>query len=101
LYKNRPISNSPARGVTRGKQGGTIPRAPNHYRGAKRLRRASKSPNNITSTVFNTVHMILKDLSFEHGGAKLASCPGRHLTSLGRWAQRQVENCVKRKRLRL
>jgi len=43
---------------------------------------APKSPNNITSTFFNTVHLLAKDLSFDHGGAKLASCPGRHLTSL-------------------
>jgi len=28
-----------------------------------------------------------KDLSFEHGGAKLASCPGRHPTLLRRWTQ--------------
>jgi len=26
--------------------------------------------------------MLPKNLSFEHGDAKLASCPGRHLTSL-------------------
>jgi len=43
---------------------------------------AKKSPENVTSTCFNTVHLLLKDLRFEHGGAKLASCPGRHLTSL-------------------
>jgi len=36
---------------------------------------APKSPNNVTSTFFNTVHLLLKDLRFEHGGAKLASCP--------------------------
>jgi len=43
---------------------------------------ARKSPNNVTSTFVNTVHLLPKDLRFEHGGAKLASCPGRHLTSL-------------------
>ena len=26
-----------------------------------------------------------ENLRFEHGGAKLASCPGRHLTSLSPW----------------
>jgi len=31
---------------------------------------------------FMTVHLLPKDLRFEHGGAKLASCAGRHLTSL-------------------
>jgi len=40
---------------------------------------APKSPNNVTGTFFNAVHFLPKDLSFEHGGAKLASCPGRHL----------------------
>jgi len=43
---------------------------------------APKSPKNVTSTFFNTVHLFPKDLRFEHGGAKLASCPGRHLTLL-------------------
>jgi len=42
----------------------------------------AEKTNNITSTVFSTVHMLPKDLRFEHEGAKLASCPGRHLTSL-------------------
>jgi len=27
-------------------------------------------------TFFNTVHLLPKDLRFEHGGDKLASCPG-------------------------
>jgi len=34
---------------------------------------------------FNTVQLLPKDLRFEHGGAKLVSCPGRHLTSLRPW----------------
>jgi len=41
-----------------------------------------KSPKNVTSTFFNAVNVLPKDLKFEHGGAKLASCPGRHLISL-------------------
>jgi len=32
--------------------------------------------NSITSAFFNTVHLLPKDLRFEHGGAKLASAPG-------------------------
>jgi len=32
-----------------------------------------KGPNNVTSTFFNTVHLLPKDLKFEHGGAKLSS----------------------------
>ena len=42
---------------------------------------SAESPSNVTSTFFKTVHLLPKDLRFEHGGAKLASCPGRHLTS--------------------
>jgi len=67
------------RAVTRG-QGVTIPRQPNYYRGAKTLRGALQGPNNVASTFVNTVHLLPKDLRFEHGGAKLVSCPGRHLT---------------------
>jgi len=74
-----PISVFAPKGVTRG---GTILRAPNQYGGLVSLRGTPKSPNNVTSTSFNTVHLLPKDLRFEHGGAKLASCPGRHLTSL-------------------
>jgi len=35
---------------------------------------APKRPNNVTSTFFNTVHSLRKELSFEHGGgAKLVT----------------------------
>jgi len=44
--------------------------------------RSAKNPNDVTRTFFNTVHLLPEDLRFENGGAKLASCPGRHLTSL-------------------
>jgi len=70
------------RGVTRGVKGGTVPRAPNHYGGAKSLRGALESLNKGTSTFFNTVHLLPKDLRFVHGNAKPASCPRRHLASL-------------------
>jgi len=43
---------------------------------------APKNPNNVTRTFFNTVHFLPEDLRFENGGAKLASCPERHLASL-------------------
>ena len=64
------------RDVTKG-QGDTISRAPNHYGGAK-------SHSNVITTFFKTVglHLLPKDLRFEHGGAKLASFPRRHVTSL-------------------
>ena len=70
------------RGVTRGGRVAQFPGrqitmgAPNHC-GA-----APKSPKNIASTFFNAVNLLPKELRFKYGGAKLASCPGRHLTSL-------------------
>jgi len=76
---NRQIMN---KGVTSGGKRGTIPRAPNHCEDAESLRKAPKSPNIVTSTLFNTVHLLPKDLRYEHGGAKLAPCHRRHLTSL-------------------
>jgi len=42
---------------------------------------APKSHNNVASTFFNTVHLLPKN-RFEHGGAKLFSCPGRDLASV-------------------
>jgi len=60
------------RGVTRGAQ----------LLGRRITTGMPKSLNNVTSTFFNTAHLLPKKLRFEHGGAKLASCPGRHLTSL-------------------
>ena len=62
-------------------KGGTIPRAPNHYGGAKPLRGrrmtaegTEKSQQYLKySTFFNTVHLLRKDIVFEHGDDKLAS----------------------------
>jgi len=44
---------------------------------------ALKISKNVTSTFFNavTVFLLPKNLTFEHGTAKLACCLGRHLTS--------------------
>ena len=60
------------RDVTRG---GKIPRAPNNCDGPK-------IHNNVISTFFKPVHLLPKDLRFEHGGVKFVSCPRHHLTSL-------------------
>jgi len=54
--------------------------APNYDGGLQMTAGGAKSPNKVTSTLFDTVHLLPKDLKFEHGGAKPASCPGRHLT---------------------
>jgi len=64
-------------GRNEGGNGGTISRAPNHYGGADSLREAPKSLNNVASTFFKTVHLLPKDLKFEHGGRQnLLLAPG-------------------------
>jgi len=63
---------------------------PNHNSGAESLRGAPKSPNKVTSTFFNAVRLLPKDLRFEDEGDKLASLPGRHLTSLRPWAKLEL-----------
>ena len=56
--------------------------APNDYGGAEWLWvcrmvvRAPKSSNNVTSTFFNTVDLLPKDLRFEHGLPNLLLAPG-------------------------
>jgi len=75
------VQNKGNRGVTRGGKRGTIPRPPRQY-GAPNHCGGRKSPKNVISTFFNTVNLLPRKLWFEHGGAKLASCPGRRLTSL-------------------
>jgi len=54
--------------------------------------RAPKSPQNVTSTFFNTVNLLPKELRFEYAGAKFASCPGRHITSLRPCASQNESN---------
>ena len=76
------------RGRNEAGKGGAVSRAPSHYGGAKSLQerpmaaKVQKSPNNVTNTFFNAKHLLPKDISFEYWGAKLASYPGCHLTSL-------------------
>jgi len=43
---------------------------------------APKSHSNVTSTFFNTVYLLPKDVRFEHGGANSLLSHGRHPTSL-------------------
>ena len=40
-----------------------------NFPGAESLRGAPKSPENVTSTFFDLVHLLQKDLRFDHGGA--------------------------------
>jgi len=44
--------------------------------GAESLWGERKSPKNVTSTFFNTVHLLLKDLRLEHGAPNLILAPG-------------------------
>jgi len=60
-------------------EGDTIPQVPNHH-GALNHCGVAEKFKNVTSAFFNAVHFLSHDLSFEHGGAKLASHPERHLT---------------------
>ena len=82
------------RGITREGKRGTIPQPPNHHGRADSQCGVSKRPNNVTSTFFNTVHLLRKDLRFEHGDPKLAYsyCPGCHLTSLSLWQWHGPQN---------
>jgi len=63
-YKIRDLFNAymQTRGVTRGA------REEEFYR-RRNTELAPKSRNNITSTFLNTVHLLLKDLRVDHGGA--------------------------------
>jgi len=106
-YSKRQKRGGAHQGHNEGGEGGAFPRAPINYGGAKSLRGAEllreqpKSPNSHTSTSFNTVNLLSKEFRFDHGGAKLVFCPGRHLTSLRPWCPWQFslpnsapENCV-------
>jgi len=64
------------KGHNEGGKRGTVPWGPNHRGGADSPRGAPKKPNNVTSTFFNTVHLLRKDLRFEHEGAKFLIVPG-------------------------
>ena len=52
-----------------GCKGGTIP-------GRRITTGTPKSPNNVTSTFFNRVHLLPKDIRFEHGAPDLLLAPG-------------------------
>jgi len=49
--------------------------APNHCGGRRNV-------STMSQVLSSTAYLLPKDLRFEHGGAKLVSCSGRHLTSL-------------------
>jgi len=55
MIPQRNVANRCNRGVPKGGKGRTMPWAPESL--------------NVASTSFNTVHLLPKDLRFEHGGA--------------------------------
>ena len=62
------------RDVTRGGKGVQFP--------GRRITAGGQKSQHCHKHFFKTVHLLPKDLRFEHGGAKLVSCPRCHLTSL-------------------
>jgi len=78
----RARPNITNRGVTKGWQGGcNSPGVESLWgrqiiAGAEWLLGAPKSPSSVTSTFFNTAHLLPKDLSFEHGAPNLLLAPG-------------------------
>jgi len=76
LWMHPNIHNAPgAKGATTGKGG-------HNYSGAKELWGRRMTTGGAEKSQQCQILLLQKDLRFEHGGAKLASCPGRHLTSL-------------------
>jgi len=72
-------------GSNNGWQGGhNSPGVESLYGGRKTVG-MPKNRYNITSSFFCTVLLFPKDLVVRTSGAKLSSCPGRHLTSLCSW----------------
>ena len=65
-------AREPHSGAYRGGQGAQFP-------GRRITAGMPRSTINVTSTFFNTAHFLPYDLRHRSGGAKLASCPGRHL----------------------
>jgi len=78
--------NAWGKGVMRGTLGKQFPGrritigVRNHCMG----RRKGPTMSQVLSSIY-TVHLLPKDLMFEHGGAKLAYFPGRHLTLFRPW----------------
>jgi len=77
-----------SRGVTRGQWGRNYPGAKSPWgaeilRGRRMIVGAPKSPNNVTRTFCNTVHLLPEDLRFENGAPNLLlALDTIHVTSL-------------------
>ena len=83
------------RGVTRGKGGHNSPDAESLCEQRITVGGAApRSPNNVTSTFYDTVHLLPNDIRFEHGGAKLASCPGALPSLFTPWVRRVLQQII-------
>jgi len=58
-------------GRNEGSKRGATPRAPNHYWGDKSLQGTPKSPNDVTSTFFDTAHFFRKTSGSNMGAPNL------------------------------
>jgi len=81
-YRSTPESRTTLQGHNEGGKGAQLPGRRITATGAENPNSITSALFNVTRTFFNTIHLLPKNLKFEHGGAKVASCPGRHLTSL-------------------
>ena len=65
-----------------------------------RITAGSQKSQHCHKQFFKTVHLLPKHLRFEHGGAKLVSCPRRRLTSLrpctSRLSSQNSEICLQK-----
>jgi len=91
------VSWHASKGVTRGARGDRIPRAPNRYGSAKPLRGRRMTAEGAEKSQqyhkYTIQYSTFADFRFEHGGVKLASCPGRHLNSLRPCTQVRSLHC--------
>ena len=91
----------PHQGCNEEGQRGAIPRAPshygapNHYGGRRMVAGGAEKSQQCHKYLppYSSLHLLPKHLSFEHGGAKLASCPGRYLKPLHPWATYPSSRC--------
>jgi len=72
-----------------GGQGGAIPRRWITMGALNHCGKRQKVPT-MSQVLSSTAHLLPKDLRFEHGGTKLASCPRRYLVLLRPWLQVRI-----------
>jgi len=101
LWENGPISFRPAQARNEGCKGGTIPGAPSHHGGAKSLRGGGEKSKQCHKHFLQSSTFASERPQFRTWGRQTCFLPRSQSNLVTSLAQRQVENCVKRKRLRL